>query len=478
MAKWKPLPANRQIRGSNNFAEGLVTNIEPAFVPDSAIIDGYGWDFLGYPALTVRKGRETWGDPGDKIYGLFAYGDIHLIRASGGTLQWGGGINGDEWSNIGGTWAQTDWDATMFDIGGPVLIMTNGSDQASYWNGTQMTGIFEMPKGKYVASDNLRVYTAGVSGTEDYVYYSAYLDATDWTTSLNAGFVQYYTPKGGPITALTTYNGAIWVFKKDSTAIIYNTGDARSTHRMVQISNFIGCVSFKTVKQVGDSLFWLGMENVYMGTGEQAIPIGDPIQRYLKQVDSSFRSECCAFVDGQNYYLCLPVNSTSCNTCLVYSTVYKKWLPYSATMNGIRYGAKFDNFELGGAFIGDVNGMVYRVNKVDTDNGSPIPFSVTSKPYDDGMPEAEKEVYEMHIQGKFPPGTTLTVGTSDRDEGMVWENIDFDPDTLQSWAQNRNLIVPLDRGPLSNYYRYQISGTGRVQINSVQRYSRIQPVQY
>lgn len=472
----KKLPQFQQVRGTNNFTEGIVTNTEPAFVDDSAMIDGYGWDFKSYPALAVRGGKEAWGDAGGVTYGLFNYANLYLIRANGDTLQWND--NGTHWSNIGGTWARTDWDATMFDIGGPAMILTNGTDQPGYWNGTSLTGILQMPKGKYLASDNLRVYTAGVSGTDDYVYYSAYLDAEDWSTPSNYGYVEYYTPQGGPVTALKTFNGNVWVFKQDACAVISNTGDARSAHRMDQVSNFIGCVSFKTVKQVSDGLFWLGLQNVYMTTGAQPIPIGDPIRKYLKAMNKSFQSECCAFVDDQNYYLCLPINTNHCDTCLVYSTVYKKWLPYSITMNGTRYGELFNNGDIGGAFTGDTNGQIYKMNAATTDAGTPIPFSVTSKPFDDGMPEAEKEVYEMHVQGKFPVGTTLTIGTSDQDEGDNWENIDFDPAKLQAWLSNRNLIVPLDRGPLSNYYRYQMSGTGQVQINSIQRYSRIQPVQY
>lgn len=474
MAQWRDYPANRTIRGMNNFTEGIVTNIEPAFIPDSAMTDGYGWDFNSYPALAVRGGKEAWGDAGGVTYGLFNYANLYLIRANGDTLQWND--NGTHWSNIGGTWSRTDWDATMFDINGPAIILTNGTDQPSYWNSASLTGILQMPKGRYLASDNLRVYTAGVSGTEDYIYYCAYLDAEDWLTPLDAGKVQYYTPQGGPVTALKTFNGNIWVFKQDACAVISNTGDARSAHRMDQISNFIGCVSFKTVKQVSDGMFWLGLKNVYMTTGAQPIPIGDPIQRYLKAIIPGTERECCAFVDGQNYYLCLSINSNRCDTCLVYSTVYKKWLPYSITMNGTRYGELFNNGDIGGAFTGDANGQIYKMNIGTTDAGTPIPFSMTSKPFDDGMPEARKALWRMHIQGKFPIGTAITISTSDRDEGENWLDLEMNPDMMALFLQNKDLIVPLNQGPLSNYYRYRISGTGQVQINSVQRYSRIKPV--
>src|SRR5690606_9331756 len=147
--------------------------------------------------------------------------------------------NGSSWADISGTFTDTDWDAANFDIGGPALILTNGTDTPVYWNGSTLTNLTQMPKGKYVATDSLRAYTAGVAGSEDTVYFSAFLDATDWTTPSNSGFVQYYTDRGGPITGLKAFQGRIWVFKKDAFGIIFHTGNNKVTHRLVEKSNNI-----------------------------------------------------------------------------------------------------------------------------------------------------------------------------------------------------------------------------------------------
>jgi hypothetical protein len=118
------------------------------------------------------------------------------------------------------------------------------------------------------------------------------------------------------------------------------------------------------------------------------------------------------------------------------------------------------------------------MNTGSTDNGAAIPWRVTSRPFDDGVKEAEKELWELHLQGRFPSGSTAQVEVSPDDIGAAWTAIDYDPLTLSDATINRNLIVPLDTVPLCTLYSYRLSGTGDATIQEVQRYSRIQPVQY
>src|SRR5690606_30818627 len=123
VAKFKPL---KRVRTANNFTEGLDTSQSPFFVKDSALIDGYGWDFAEYPALAVRKGRTTHGTSGTGVTRLLTnFGNTHLVRAVGTGLQYNS--SGTTWSAISGTFADADWDAANFDIGGPALILTNGT---------------------------------------------------------------------------------------------------------------------------------------------------------------------------------------------------------------------------------------------------------------------------------------------------------------------------------------------------------------
>lgn len=474
MAQWGNIPSGMNLRQSNNFKDGLNTEVSPFFVSENTMIEGYGWDFEQYPAIKVRNGRSNYGSSGGAITRLLMnYGNTHLVRAVGTSLQYNS--SGTTWTSISGTFANTDWDAANFDINGPVLILTNGTDTPRYWNGSTLSTISAMPKGKYVAADNLRVYTAGVAGSEDVISYCAFQNALDWTTASNAGKVQFYTANGGPVVGLHAYAGQIWAFKKDAYCIIFHTGDARATHRLVQGSTSIGCASNKTIKEVGELLFWLGETNVYVGAGGEAQIVGRPIKKYLDNINQSAIGNSFAFTENLRYYLCIPTGTnTQPDTCLVYDIKFRQWLPYSISLGGLRFGASLNNT----AYCGDLNGQTFKMNDGLTDAGAAVPWLVRSRPFDDGMKEAEKELWELHLQGNFPSGSTLNVQIAPDDIGSTWFNIDYDPISTSEATQNKNLIVPLDTVPLCNFYTYKISGTGPVAIQEIQRYARIQPVQY
>ncbi|GAB7057339.1 hypothetical protein JCM16163A_40880 [Paenibacillus sp. YK5] len=469
---WQALPRALDRRSAYDFSGGINTGNNPLDLKDNEETDGYGWDFDHYPSLSTRKGRTAYGASGGGVtYLLMNFNNTHLVRAVGTKLQYNS--TGTTWSDISGTWAATDWCAANFDVNGPALILTNGTDAVQYWNGTTLSVLSSSaPKGKYVAADNRRVYIA--SG--DTVSYCAFQNATDWTTVDNAGVVQYYTANGGDITALYSFEGQIWAFKKDAFALIFHTGDSRVTHRLVEQSNNIGCVNFKTVVEVGSYLFWLGQQDVYIGAGGAAREIGEPIRKYLNNINTAQIGKCFAWTDGLKYYLCLVTGSnTEPDTELVYDPRpdRRKWRVRSISLGGLRYGAYLNNVP----YAGDYTGQTYRLNNGTTDNGTPISWSTTSRPFDDGAMEAEKELYELHIQGYFPPASTMTIEVAPSDRGDTeWFLINYDT-SADIRAQNKNIIIPLDRVPLCNWYRNRISGTGPVELYQVQRYSRIQPVQ-
>ncbi|MNS94104.1 hypothetical protein D3C72_1283090 [compost metagenome] len=100
---------------------------------------------------------------------------------------------------------------------------------------------------------------------------------------------------------------------------------------------------------------------------------------------------------------------------------------------------------------------------------------ITSRPYDEGIKEAEKEYYQMHLQGYLDLTASMTVKISTDDRGISFTTLDTMP--AGTVTQNKNIIVPMDTVPLTNWMRYRLEGTGYVEIDEVQRYARLQPVQ-
>lgn len=471
MAQWQSLPANKMLRKENTFEDGVDTENNAFFISENAYSNGYGWDTDIYPVLATRKGRTAYGTSGGGITRLLTnFGNTHLVRAVGTSLQYNS--SGTTWTGIAGTFANKDWDAANFDIGGPALVLTNGTDTCRSWNGSSLTSLTDMPKGLYVAADNRRMYTAGVTGSLDSVFYCAFQDATDWSTPENSGEVQFYTANGGPITGLHAFEGQIYAFKKDAFCQIFHTGDARVTHRLVEVSNDIGCLNFKTIVEVGPYLFWLGDRDVFICAGGSAASIGEPVRAILQNINQAAIAEACAWTDDYKYYLCIPTGSnTTCDTELVYDSRYKIWHVRTITLGGMRYGALINNTPYGGWN----SGQTYTLNSGKTDAGTAIPYLLDSKTFDEGVGEAEKEYYEMHIQGFIDTGSTMTVSVSTDDRGSSFTTVDTM--TAESVSQNKNIIVPMDTVPLAHWMRYRLFGTGYVEVNKNQRYARVQPVQ-
>jgi len=456
--------SNRKQRGEQTFEGGVNNGVSLFALPDSDSSEELGFDFDDYPAATVRKGRTTFGSSGGAVTRLLApFGNTHLVRAVGTALQYNSGST--TWTAIAGTYANADWDWTNFN---GKLILTNGTDNVKQWNGSALSDLAAAaPKGKYIASSTSRVYIAH----GDEISFCAFQAETDWTSGENSGTDQFYTPNGGDVTAITFFRDQITAFKKDAMAVYY--GNNYFNQELVVVSNDIGCVAAKTLEEVGDTLFWLGQNDVYAYAGGEPTPIGQRIRGYLNRINAAYVERCSAFTDGIRYYLNLVLDgATEPNLRLVYDPRYGRWR-VCAEDEQYTYSVRLNNV----TYAGDAAGQTWKPLDGDTDNGTAISWSITGKPFDEGMPEAEKTYMELHLQGEFPSGTTMKVAVSTVDQGEDFTELEYDPTAAADYGINRNVIIPLDEVSMAHKARFRISGTGRVKIERMQRYYRVQRVQ-
>lgn len=472
MAQWQIAKRwmHVSIRKRNDFSGGLNNGQNAFSVSDNNSFDEYGFDTFDFPSLSVGKGWASYGATGSANTNLLAnYKNSYLIRSVGTKVQKDDGTG--TWTDIGTGLTSAEWDSTNFN---KKIIITNGTDNVKYYDGTTFGNLnaTDAPKGLYITNNTLRVYIANVGVNTDWVYFSKFLDETNWTDIDSSGFFQYYTPNGGPITALRVYQNLIMVFKQNSFAEVTTTGQLSNKHRLLEISSEVGCVSSKTLIEVRGMLLWLGLTDVWLFTGGQPTPIGQNVKATLDSINTAYYSKCWAGTDGQRYYLGIVTGvNTEPDTLLIYDTVYKKWRIRSIAIGGMRYAATLQNQW----YTGTNGGQTFKMNSGTTENGTAIPYMVTSKPFDEGVPESEKEYNEMHVQCYIPPGSTMSVYVSVEDRGTNFTLIDTF--TSSAVAQNTNIIVPLDTVPLANWLRYKITGTGPVNIYSVERYGTIQPNQ-
>ncbi|WP_223110697.1 hypothetical protein [Paenibacillus sinensis] len=470
MAQWSTYPKGIDTRGDNRvetkLTGGVYTGINSFDIKDNQSVNEYGWDTDEFfPAKSTALGPTAYGSSGGAITRLLtSFGNVHMVRAVGAKLQYD---NAGTWTDIAGTYTNTVWQSANFDVGGAALILTNGTDTVKYWNGSSLQDLTAAPKGRIIAADNLRVFISGVTGENgDEIHYSAFQNATDWSSAENSGIVQYYTANGGPLTAMIAFGGQIWVFKKDSFALIYHTGDARAFYRLVPSSDNIGCINSNTLVDMGSALMWLASDDVYIGAAGSANRIGEPVRTFINRINQSAIGNACAFSDGIRYYLCLPIDgSTYPNIRLVYDQRFQIW-SVSRINENFLFGINFNDK----VYAADSSGQTFNVKGGPTSSTS----MVETKDFD--RSEAEKEYDQMHLQYYANSGTSLTIQVS-VDQGTTWYTVG-DPITASASAQNQNVIIPLDVVPLANWIRFRFIVTGTFRLYGFERWFKTHPVQY
>lgn len=456
---------NRTKRAESDFSGGINNEQDAAFLDDNELSDMYGFDFDHYPDLTVRAGRAALGASPSRVPNMIGHFAGNLLRVVDNRLErW----DGSTWQLIGSmiSSAATDW--TTFEVGGnPAIILTNGIE-VRYWDGTTFDSLGgSPPPGKYITNDVSRVFLA----KGDVIHWCGFQDVQDWSSAENSGFAQYYTAGGGDITAVYNYKDVKYLWKKDSMAGMYGT--SYFDFRIMEVSNNIGCVNARTVAEVNGILFWLGRQDIYAFTQGNPNSIGNKVRGFFKRINWAAIATASAFTDGLRYYLNLPLDSaTSPNIRLIYDTRYGRW----------RVAAKDEQYQCGTTLDGAIyalaaGGRAYHVNVGTTDDGSAIPWSLTSKAFDEGAAEAEKEYKELHLQGLFGGTVSAAVSISTAERGESFTAIPYDPLGLPAAATNKNLIIPLDATDLTSWFRFRVAGSGPASLYKIQRYFRYCRVQ-
>lgn len=216
---------------------------------------------------------------------------------------------GDLWLSTGAK--------SMVDFNGAVLIFPD----KKYYNyetdttGNIGTGTYpaagSCPDIDYVSVHCNRVF--GVKGNNIYACVSG--DFTNWTDfsgdALDAWAVDVYSE--GDFTGVFTYANHLEIFKDD---LLYELYGAYPAQFAVQEAMKSGCVSGKTVAEIGGSLLWLSREGVKAYSGGAA----RKISHQLNEIYSSG----VAGSDGIKYYLSLYNGSTY--NLYIYDTRIGKWL--------------------------------------------------------------------------------------------------------------------------------------------------------
>jgi hypothetical protein len=234
---------------------------------------------------------------------------------------------------------------------------------------------------------------------------------------------------------------SLLVFNRNSIHLVQNTINLEAASTRL-LTNEVGCVARKSIKQVGNQVIFLSDNGVY---GTQFLdeynlrgtetPLSEPINETIKRINKEAWDKAVAVYFDNRYYLAVPLDESSENNAiLIYNFLNSQWESID-TVNDINYhtanmivvGDGNDRGVYAVNNVGGVHQLDARADGVDRViaqiGGSQvtpdIATSVTTRQYTLNTMDRKKwKEFDFHIQSSDS-------NTSDFDINIETENPDF-----------------------------------------------------
>jgi len=299
----------------------------------------------------------------------------------------------------------------------PDITLTVAAAPAGGVRATAVAHLSETPlMAKLLVSHTSRLFCASddASSTTDTVYVSDILDGEAW--SLISNSLRIGGGEGDPITALYSWFGyKLLVFKQRSIWVINADPSQDVGDWTVElITNSTGCVAHKTVRMVGNDVFFLSINGVEslstIQNGAQtglSLPISTPIRDAIETINQAYASLSSAIYYRNRYIISFPTVSADISDTYVYNTVQKAW---SGGWSGWR-PRSYIITSFGGKSrlsFGDETGALLTFNDYFTqsslneshftDSGVSYPSTVVTKSYNFGEFYGDKLGYQVMFE--------------------------------------------------------------------------------
>ena len=243
------------------------------------------------------------------------------------------------WAEVSGYTPAADAQVEMAQLTDK-LFLTDGTNNVRSYDGTSFTdegtGTGNPPVCKYLVAHTNRIFAAGISSVPDALYAS---DLLDGQTFDNVNFqIRIGGDSGDPITGLCPWLGQNLVVFKERSIFNVATDPQASTASGWVVENIdtrIGCVSHRSIAQVGQDIFFLapdGIRTVRSILEGAATAISEPISVGIQDVIntinwSATKDKACATFWRNHYILAVATgSSTTLNKCIVYNTITRSFV--------------------------------------------------------------------------------------------------------------------------------------------------------
>lgn len=338
----QPIDGDEQLAfdGTTSFVGGQVSNTRANLLTEnqSAQLTNFDLDQTGQ--LVTRRGTNEIGSTislGNRIQGLGFYGTTatqqHVAVTNAGFYKSTGGA----WSNVSGYTAGSSTLFIEFAQLADNMYFVDGNSLMYKYNGTilsssaSFTGPNLPPSGfKYLVAHQNRLAAAGAPSAPDTVYFSDIL-SENWLTTSS---VQVGSGTGDPITGLIPWIGGILlVFKTRSIWAVDISDPVASNWTLQLIHGSIGCAAGRTIKQVGQDVYFLSIDGVrsvqrtiQQDQQEVSVTISFPINDVIERINPNILNQSSAIFWKNRYMLSVGLDtSTTLNTTLIYHTINQSW---------------------------------------------------------------------------------------------------------------------------------------------------------
>jgi hypothetical protein len=394
--------------GQNDSDEPEMIKDDQAVLIKNGITDSIG--LLKQRNGCVLVGDESAGTEG--VTGLFTFipdsGTIKELRIAGTALQYN---NSGTWTNID-TGFTTGLDTWFTQINNKVYI-SNGTENTHSYDGTTVSDLgTSYPKAKYTASWKNYLFIAGegyIGGTKykNRVWFSNLGDPDTVTTA--SDYFDVGKSDGQEITGIWPLGEFLVIFKRRSIFILTgNSPDewklSASINNLVNIANSIGCVSAKSIVQVGNDLWFMSDDGIRsIKKNEQgAVPlmgqVSSNINTTIDSINKGAYNKICGTYFDNKVYMAIPTGSSTENDVVMVANtrinIDNATNPYPwFTYTGWPVSCMNVHLSSGVAelhFGSHATNNIYQGETGNTDAIGEIEFEYIGKLIDGGQPEMKK----------------------------------------------------------------------------------------
>lgn len=449
----------------NDLKHGYISGvISESQFPMTAVEESINVNFDKMGSARTRRGTTLLGTAGvlsGNLLGLYEFRDSgagvnNQIIAVNGTVVYY--LSGTTWTSKRTT--LTSGSKARFTTFLDFVFMVNGTEATAIWDGNPSNSFIttgnaaSAPTGTFIENYRSRVWIAGNSSKPDRVYYSSVPSAIatpiiTWSTDDTTGdWIDISPMDGENITGLKRAKGALLVFKNNHLYRIFSVNQADPDP---QIN--IGTYSQESIVEAENGIYFHHPTGIFIYSDGAIKRISKPIQDVIDNITLANYSKVCGWNNGDYVYFSvgnITMNGiTYSNVVVRYTISSQVWTIYSYPTQFL-VSSNYNDSSVLYKLAGDNGGSVLKTDTGNTDNTTPINFSLITRPYTfDGVFYTKKTISKMAFHHKNAQGSSLT-WQADDDEVNTWKDL-----ASVSWYVSK----PFTTNIKGNKIKFRWSGT-------------------